>query len=444
MSFQKAQIEPEMILTDVIENWFVRLKNPQSGEVVSLYYGLEGQSMNMGAIGKQRGVTRARIHQIITVNKRELMRSPLPSDVSQLYQFLEHVMRQNEGTLTAEIWAEAIEQAEQIRWGTKRLNLLFLLGDLEVSWVCRQNKGRLFQDRQTEVRFYEVQKYLIKVLKKEQVGLTREALCLAIQKYLPDQMSDQFILVCLDCHDDVSQRENGRYVLSKVLTQERAEQEQLMWAGEPGTQLHELELQLRQQWEQVDLIGKIPITEPEFQRMCSIIQKEALAENYQTKEIGGHPLSVPPALFLTTMVFTARYTQTEARNFWEPYQQLVWGCEHTQAFQVRCRKRFKQAVVFAQAKFDFYFPMQSDGDLVSPIYRHAIIPAYLQSDFAQWLRSKWKQILQLEEEYLAPTLQREENLQELPTVLCHFIQSSETADTATELIKNMATAISLY
>jgi hypothetical protein len=444
MSFQKIQTKHPLILTKTLETWFSRLKNPQDGEVLSLYYGLEDQPMNMEAIAQQKGVTRSRIHQIISGSKKVLMTSPLPPNVSQLYKFLDYVIRQNEGVLTTQVWVEAIEVTDKIEWGVKRLNLLFLLCDLHASLAHSRDRRLLFQDEQTSARFYEVQKYIEKVLKKEKIGLTQEVLCLAVKKRLSNHVSDEFILVCLECHEDISRRENARYVLSKVLERERAEQERLRYPGEPGTQSYELELQLRQQWEQVDLIGKLPIIEAEFQEMCSVIKKEALAENYQTKEIEGQPLKVPPALFLTTMVFTARYSQTEARKFWEPYQYLVWGREHSQAFQTRCRKRFKQAVAFAQLEFDFYFPMQSEGDLVSPIYRHAIIPAYLQSYFAQWLRSKWKQILQLEEEELLFALQQEENLQELPYVLRYFIQSPETADTATELIQNMATAVSLY
>ncbi len=162
MSLRETNTKQELILTDILEKWFVRVK-PKYGEVLSLYYGIEGQPMNMAEIGQQKGLSRARIQQIVARNKKNLMNLPLPLSVSRLYQFLEDVIRQNEGVLTVEVWVEAIEQTSQITWGSKRLNLLFLLGDLHESLVCDSDWRRLFQDEQTSARFYQVQKHIKKV-----------------------------------------------------------------------------------------------------------------------------------------------------------------------------------------------------------------------------------------------------------------------------------------
>ena len=73
---------------------------------------------------------------------------------------------------------------------------------------------------------------------------------------------------------------------------------------------------------------------------------------------------------------------------------MVWGLkEASQSFQARCRTYFGDAIAFLTDDYDLDFPQRSSGDLVRPIYRHAIIPAYLEPTFVEWLKSHWQEVL---------------------------------------------------
>jgi hypothetical protein len=187
------------------------------------------------------------------------------------------------------------------------------------------------------------------------------------------------------------------------------------------------------------LIGELPIDESSFRELCDVIQQEW--------KVGGSLLidCVPPALFVTTMVFTARYSDENARHFWQPYSQLVWGLDEAkQYFQNKCRDRFKASIAFLEGEFGFHFPRRSAGDVVQPIYRHAIIPFYLQNEFAAWLKKQWQNILDIPSELLVTQLCADSSLKSLSPTLRTFIESAETANAAAELIANIAQAAKMY
>jgi len=206
------------------------------------------------------------------------------------------------------------------------------------------------------------------------------------------------------------------------------------------SKLHDLDKELTRLFEEVDFIGQLPINQSDFETICHIIRREAfIGKSCQ-------PNRVPDAVFVTSMVFAARYSHEEARNFWKPYAKLVWRIEGvTQSFQSQCRNRFKEAILTLKNKFKFEFPRRKDGDVVRPVYRHAIIPFYLQDDFASWLKDQQQHLLAISRESLRTLLRTEErSLDYLPPTLRTFIQNPDTADTAVELIFKMVDAIKLY
>ncbi len=144
------------------------------------------------------------------------------------------------------------------------------------------------------------------------------------------------------------------------------------------------------------------------------------------------------------MVFCARYSDTEAREFWRPYAQQVWGCEPSQYFQNICRQLFVYSREYLHRSLNLSFTIQNQGDVVRPIYQHAIIPSYLQSYFTEWLVNNFETILQYPAEKLPMILQHEKSLDYVPRRLRSFIRGEETRDTATRLIARMSNAIRLF
>lgn len=200
-----------------------------------------------------------------------------------------------------------------------------------------------------------------------------------------------------------------------------------------------LEEKLNQAFENIDLIGELAIDQQTFRTMCRIIQRDMM---YGKRRL---ITEVPPALFITTMVFAARYSNQQARNFWQPYGQLVWGLPQTEMnFQNRCRRKFDDCIVHLESQFNLEFPRRSPGDVVRPMYRHAIIPYYLQDDFAAWLKDNWRAIIEIPAEFLVDELRVDDSLDSLPRTLRTFIESDDTADTASEIIRHMAEAANAF
>lgn len=200
-----------------------------------------------------------------------------------------------------------------------------------------------------------------------------------------------------------------------------------------------IEMELRERLHHVDFIGELAVERGQFEEWCGLVRKEAIR--------GGRtrPKLIPPALFVTLMVFAARYSEEKHRTFWEPYAEMVWGLEElSQYFPIRCRNYFSEAVTFLTGTYGLTFPQRSVGDLVRPVYRHAIIPAYLEPIFVSWLKSHWEEVLEVPPAYLVAHLQQERSLRNLPRTLRRFIEQPDTAVAAADLIRNMAFAASLY
>lgn len=203
--------------------------------------------------------------------------------------------------------------------------------------------------------------------------------------------------------------------------------------------LFPIEMELRERLHRVNFIGELAIERGQFDDWCKLVQREAVRASRV------RPKLVPPALFVTLMVLTARYSEEDARRFWQPYARMVWGLgKASQVFQGQCRAYFRQAIEYLVTEYELVFPQRSDGDLVRPVYRHAIIPAYLERDFVTWLKSRWKDVLEVPAEHLVVHLREEHSLRSLPPTLSRFISEPDTGTAAADLIRNMAFAASLY
>lgn len=211
-----------------------------------------------------------------------------------------------------------------------------------------------------------------------------------------------------------------------------------MLKNEFGYDSQKLEIFLLNAYKRYDLIGEIPFGRKSFEYFCDLIQK-CYIKNNRTKIT-----QVPPALFIATMVFCARYSEEEARNFWKPYADIVWMRESAQYFQNISRKHFIESKLFLQKYFEFTFPTIKEGDVVRPVYYQAVIPYYLQSNFAEWLVERFEQLLVFSIDDLPHVLRKEKSLDYVPPRLRNFVRQDETSDAAAKLIRQMAKAVRLF
>ena len=187
-----------------------------------------------------------------------------------------------------------------------------------------------------------------------------------------------------------------------------------------------------------EFIGELPFSQETFNFI-----REVICHNYilgSKREIRG----VPAALFVSSMVFCARYSEEDARKFWQPYADLVWQTDPTQYFQHICRKHYLQSRDFLLDHFDLAFPALRTGEVVKPIYYQAVIPNYLQSTFAQWLISNFEQVLQFSTENLPSVLQKDISLNYMPKGFKNFVTGSDTREAAAKLITQLSNAIKLF
>ena len=202
---------------------------------------------------------------------------------------------------------------------------------------------------------------------------------------------------------------------------------------------HKLENYFFNALQRYEFVGELPMSNQAFMVIADYIRRNARIKGKIDHK------RVPPVLFLISMVFCARYSESDARNFWEPYASQVWGLQAaTQSFQQKCRKHFVNCREDMHQVLSLHFNYQNAGDVVRPVYQHAIIPSYLQGSFAEWLVNDFEAILQHSAKQLPLVLQGEKSLDYMPRRLRDFIRSEETKETAARLIIQMSNAIKLF
>lgn len=195
----------------------------------------------------------------------------------------------------------------------------------------------------------------------------------------------------------------------------------------------------------VRLIGELPINGAAFRQIAEIMRTTYIVRGRLNVR------GIPPAIFVTSMVFCARYAEEEARNFWTPYAWLVWGFpEASLTFQNRCRKHFEACRNCLKEWYGFSFPIVAgqDGSVVRPVYHHAVIPYYLEDAFAIWLVQTLEHVQQLASDFgpeVLPTLLADEpSLNRVPPSLRSFILGETTSTTAAGLILQLCEAAAAY
>jgi len=203
-------------------------------------------------------------------------------------------------------------------------------------------------------------------------------------------------------------------------------------------EINQLEKHFFEALKRYEYIGEMPFSENAYKKLIEYLRLNA------RKNGKINPRCTLPTLFSVSMVFCARYSDTEAREFWKPFAQQVWDCEPSQYFQNICRQLFAYSREYLHRSLNLSFTIQNQGDVVRPVYQHAIIPSYLQNYFAEWLVNNFESILQYPAEKLPMILQYEKSLDYVPRRLRNFIRGEETKDTAARLIARMSNAIRLF
>lgn len=441
----------KLLLARVWLNRIPELKQQQL-QVLFIRYGVLGdEPLTLEETGKRLGLTRERVRQI-EVKALERLKSTRPPYCQPLYKLLADGIRQNGGLLTLGQWERLLDEKTVWEGEQARPLLLPFLCAASAAYHYINNYQVAVENAIKIEHIRKLDSIFKRVLRPHKSsGLMAEELVTKIQQQmgsnLPTRVREPvFILAAANLFEHVGMGVDGRYIYPRTHKQPLDAKVESAWEGRPGTRLHEWELRLRQQFEQVAWIGQISLSEADFGELCDIIQVEAQEQNPRARVSEGRPRLVPPAVFMTTLVFAARYSQQNADQFWTPYLQTVWKTEDTQAFEARCRKRFNEVVPYLEQTFDFEFPRQTKGDLVRAVYRHALLPRYVQDDLARWLQAEWQTVLLMADapDLLKDELRHDKKVDYLPSRLQKFIRDKATAETAVSLISNMAAAISLH
>ena len=201
--------------------------------------------------------------------------------------------------------------------------------------------------------------------------------------------------------------------------------------------LSDVEAILEESFEDVEFIGELDVTEQAFAKIAELLRRQCRLP----EKISRTPLR--PATFVTSLVFSARYSNAESRNFWHPYARDVWWLDATQSFQAFCRNYFRSARRELSQRFGLEFPVASGGDVVRPVYWHAIIPAYVQDDFARWFARNLTRISGLSRWELSGFLNRRNTDVLAVRPLQNFLDNSNTHEIALAIISSLAAATEL-
>ena len=201
--------------------------------------------------------------------------------------------------------------------------------------------------------------------------------------------------------------------------------------------MRDVEAILEEAFEDVEFVGELDINEPAFAKIVEVLRSECV---YLGSVRRG---DLRPATFVTSMVFSARFSNTESRNFWQPYCRDVWGLDALPNLQNFFRDCFASARWKLTERFGLEFPVRSLGDVVRPVYWHAIIPAYVEDDFALWFARNLRRISGLSTWELSNFLNRRNTDVLAVRPLQNFLDNRDTHEIALAIISSLIAATEL-
>lgn len=440
-------------LAPLWDKWVGQLNEHQRKVLFLRFAIFDGTALTLEQVAKQIGLTRERIRQIEQKGLDILGGRENKVYWQRLKELLKAAVDQHHGLLVAGQWINFFEKHTSWQGQYTRPNLLPLLCALfSDEYRFLNNYQAVVPVELGEGSLRKLNQNLKQILASHKNrGLPLPELIAQLpagdSPFLQDPV---FVQTALELFESFDQDANGRVYYRRKPKPIYYASSEASWPGQEGTKLYEWEQKLRAMLPQVAWLGQLPITEAQFFELAELIRTETQSPNLQSKIIEGNPRMVPAAVFMVSLVFSARYTEClpdEAPDeFWTPYLRTVWHVPYSQAFGARCSKRFQEVRAYLEHQFQLKFPRHSEGDKVTPIYRHALVPRYLQADFAQWLGKNWQNVLDVaySPALLMAQLRNEPSLNYYSQRLKAFIQGQSTAETAAHLISNMASALSLY
>ena len=201
--------------------------------------------------------------------------------------------------------------------------------------------------------------------------------------------------------------------------------------------MDEIDVLLVKAFSEVELIGELDINEDVFAKIAAVLRSECLVHSYIFKH------RIRPAIFVASLVFSARYSQDAIRSFWQPYAEDVWDIGYSDEFYRACRSVYFRSRNHLVSNFDLDLYGRTYGDVVYPIYRHAIIPGYLHDDFARLFVSRMEIIRGLNREQLGLFIRHPDITRYIAPTLKTFLVSSDTHNVALDIIQELTNAIDL-
>ncbi len=192
----------------------------------------------------------------------------------------------------------------------------------------------------------------------------------------------------------------------------------------------------------IDFIGELPIEHSMFDVLTTWLQHRYIQDNNGKRRVLID--QVQPATLMTSMVFSARYSNDDKRQFWESYSRQVWGTEPSQMLSNRGRESFRSAVEKLEKVTRMVFPIMAGVVVDYHVHRHALLPAYLHDDVANWLKKHLRTLVQVEPRQAVADLLNASSVQYLAPRVQAFLTGDTTRDIAVNLLEQMVVAVQRY
>ncbi len=203
-----------------------------------------------------------------------------------------------------------------------------------------------------------------------------------------------------------------------------------------------LEKILREAMWYTDFIGELPIEHSMFDVLTTWLQHRYVQDNNGRRKVLID--RVQPATLVTSMVFSARYSNDEKRQFWDSYSRQVWGTEPSQMLSNRGRESFRSAVEKLENVTRMAFPIMAGVFVDYHVHRHVLLPAYLHDDVANWLKKHLRTLVQVEPRQAVADLLSDSSIQYLAPRVQAFLNSETTRDIAVNLLEQMVVAVQRF
>jgi RNA polymerase sigma factor (sigma-70 family) len=208
----------ETSLDELVDRWMSKLTKRQR-RVIQWRYGLDGEALTLQEVGELLGVTRERARQIQAKAFR-VLRKPESRDVIRpLLRLLMHLFEQA-GGLVSEAQIAAILHRELVVDGVNTTGVIRLIFEFqnEIKWLKPVQAWGLASFPLNYVE--DVQERLTKILKQEHVPLPFDEMIARFKTTCfyhsrKDELRDDFIIICLRTHPDISIGEDSQCSLKR-------------------------------------------------------------------------------------------------------------------------------------------------------------------------------------------------------------------------------------